>query len=360
MILGVAACLTLSNGAVHAQDVDSIVMTDAAAVPAGEDAPAEEPAAETTPAAAPAPETAAVPPAPTVPKTYTVQASDTMFSIAKRHGVSVDALLWANNLTDPNVIKQGQQLVIPPSTGKLHVAKDGDTLDSLAQTYSVSKTGIAAVNGLAEDATLKAGQRLLIPVKSGNGDPAFTPAPVAAASAEEPVPIPQIPTNAGTGSPTPPLISSIAPVIQVPGVMTAMGTPTVTVTNRKVPKLAWPVPNNPPKSGVSQGFRPGHTGIDIYTPEGTPIKAAAAGTVKMAAKNPDGFSGYGWIVIVDHGDGISTWYAHCGSFSVKDGDKVKAGDVLGAVGMTGRTTGPHLHFELRVSTSAVDPRLALP
>jgi murein DD-endopeptidase MepM/ murein hydrolase activator NlpD len=148
-------------------------------------------------------------------------------------------------------------------------------------------------------------------------------------------------------------------LIQVPGVITPTGAPSVTVTNRKVPKLAWPVPVNPPKSGVSQGFRPGHTGIDIYTPEGTAIKAAAGGTVKMAAKNPDGFNGYGWLVIVDHGDGISTWYAHCGSFNVKEGDKVKAGDVLGTVGMTGRTTGPHVHFELRVSASAVDPRLAL-
>ena len=281
-----------------------------------------------------------------------------MYSIAKKHGVSVDALLWANDLKDPNVLKAGQKLTIPPSTGKLHVTKDGDTLDSLASTYSVSKSGIAAVNGLSEDASLKTGQRLLIPVKGGSTEPAFAPGsvPVMAAAAEEPVSIPQ---NAGTGSPTPPVISAIAPVIQVPGVMTATGAPSVTVTNRKVPKLAWPIAVNPPKSGVSQGFRPGHTGIDIFTPEGTTIKAAAPGTVKMAAKNPDGFSGYGWLVIVDHGDGISTWYAHCGSFAVKEGEKVRAGETLGTVGMTGRTTGPHLHFELRVSASAVDPRLAL-
>jgi len=58
-----------------------------------------------------------------------------MYSIARKHGVSVDAVLWANNLTDANVLKQGQQLIIPPATGKLHIAKDGDTLDSLATTY---------------------------------------------------------------------------------------------------------------------------------------------------------------------------------------------------------------------------------
>jgi murein DD-endopeptidase MepM/ murein hydrolase activator NlpD len=336
--------LVVGGRAAHAEDVETV--SEAAAVPSDEDedAPSGEPAADTSPSA------------PVAPKTYTVQASDTMYSIAKKHGVSVDALLWANDLKDPDVLKAGQKLVIPPSTGKLYVAKDGDTLESLATTYGVSKSGIAAVNGLSEDGSLKVGQRLLIPVKSGSGDPAFTPVPLSAASAEEPVSIPQ---NAGTGSPTPPVISAIAPVIQVPGVMTATGAPSVTVTNRKVPKLAWPVTVKAPKSGVSQGFRPGHTGIDIFTAAGTPIKAAASGTVKMAEKNPDGFSGYGWIVIIDHGDGISTWYAHCGSFAVKEGEKVKAGDTIGTVGMTGRTSGPHLHFELRISTSAIDPRLAL-
>ncbi|MGE3269852.1 MAG: peptidoglycan DD-metalloendopeptidase family protein [Chloroflexota bacterium] len=345
LIAGVAAAAVLGQRSAFAEDAESVA--DTSAVPAAEN-PDEQPADG-------APEPTASSPAVT-PKTYTVQASDTMYSIAKRHGVSVDAILWANDLTDPNVLKQGQQLVIPPSSGKLHTVKDGDTLDSLSEKYSVSKTGIVTVNGLAEDASLRTGQRLLIPVKSNGGDPAFTPAPLAAASSEDAVPIPQ---NAGTGSPTPPVISTIAPLIQVPGVMTGTGAPSVTITNRKIPKLAWPIAVNPPKSGVSQGFRPGHTGIDIFSPEGTPIRAAAGGTVKMAEKNPDGFSGYGWIVILDHGDGISTWYAHCGDFSVKTGDKVKAGDKIGEVGMTGRTTGPHLHFELRISASAVDPRLAL-
>ena len=127
----------------------------------------------------------------------------------------------------------------------------------------------------------------------------------------------------------------MAPLLQTPGIMTATGAPSVTVTNRKVPKLAWPIPNNPPKIGVSQGFRPGHTGIDIFAPRGHADQSGSLRTVKMAEKNPDGFSGYGWIVIIDHGDGISTWYAHCGSFNVKTGDKVATGDTLATVGMTG-------------------------
>jgi murein DD-endopeptidase MepM/ murein hydrolase activator NlpD len=354
LLLGTAAVLTLKGQAVHAQDASSIEGTAALPPTEGSNAASDTPDSDVPADAAPAEATA-----PVVAKTYVVQAHDTLYSIAKRHGVSVDAVLWANDLTDANVVKQGQKLIIPPSTGKLHTVKDGDTVESLSQSYSVSMTGIAAVNGVAEDATLRPGQRLLIPVaiKPSSGEaPTFAPVTVSAASAEEPV---SIPANGGTGSPTPPLVSTVSPLTQVPGMMTATGAPSVTVTNRKVPKLAWPLQINSPKSGVSQNFRPGHTGIDIYAPEGTQIKAAAPGTVKMAEKYPDGFSGYGWIVILDHGDGITTWYAHCGSFEVKEGEKVKGGDVIGAVGMTGRTTGPHLHFELRVASSAVDPKLAL-
>jgi murein DD-endopeptidase MepM/ murein hydrolase activator NlpD len=366
-LIGAAALIAVDGQSVFAEDI-SVEATDAptppdaaAASPESTDAPpaaADAPAASSPPDA-PAPEAAAPPPPPVTAKTYVVQTGDTIYSIAKRNGVSVDAILWANKMTDPNVVKVGQTLTIPPSTGKLHTVKAGDTLDSLAQQYSVSKAGIATVNGLADGATLTAGQRLLIPVPltPGTGDPAFAPS-LTAASAGDPVPVP---ANAGTGSPVPPLVSTIAPMlIQSPSIITPTGAPTVTVTNKKVPKLTWPIAVAPPKTGVSQGFRPGHTGIDIYAPQGTTIGAAAPGTVKMAEKDPQGFTGYGWIVIVDHGDGISTWYAHLGGFSVKAGDVVRTGDNIGQVGMTGRTTGPHLHFELRVNATPIDPRLALP
>lgn len=371
VLFGAAAALAVERPVALAIEASA---SDVAAAPATEDGGGDPPptdaapAADAPPADASAPATAAAPasdaaapPATTAPvalKTYTVQAGDTMYSIAKKHAVSVDAVLWANNLTDANVLKAGQQLTIPPATGKLVIAKDGDTLDSLATTYSVSKAGIAAVNGLTEDATLKAGQRLLIPVTTKVTDPALPPTTLTAASSSDPVPI--APSDAGTGSPTPPQMSMVGALLQTPSILSSTGAPTVTVTNKKVPKLAWPITPNPPKTGVSQGFRPGHTGIDIYGPIGTPIMAAAAGTVKMAEKDPTGFSGYGWIVIIDHGDGISTWYAHCSGFNVKAGDKVKAGDTIAVVGVTGRVTGPHLHFELRIGATAVDPRLALP
>lgn len=353
LILGTAAVFVVERQSASAQESAPLINTPA---PAPEAAQGEEPPAEAPAADVPPPTEG--PPAIT-PTTYTVQSGDTLYSIAKKHSVSVDAVLWANNISDANVLKQGQKLVIPPSTGKLHTVKEGDSVETLATSYGVSKTGIMTVNGLTESSGLKPGQRLLIPVavKPSSGDPAFTPAPLQAASAEEPVPIPQ---DAGTGSPTPPSTSVLALMFSAtPGIMTPTGAPRVTVTNRTISKMDWPIPVNAPKSGISQKFRPGHTGVDIYAPQGTTIKAVASGTVKMAEKNPEGFNGYGWLIIVDHGDGISTWYAHCGSFAVKTGDKVKVGDTLGTVGMTGRTTGPHLHFEVRIAASAINPELAL-
>jgi len=373
LIASVAALIAIDRERAYADEAPmdgdgAPAMTDEASPPDAGPAPdsADAPPAATdapaaaSPAANPEPAASTTPAAPVTSKTYVVQTGDTMYSIAKKNSVSVDAILWANKLSDPNTLKVGQKLTIPPATGKLYVAKDGDTLDSLAQANSVSKAGIAVVNGLDEGASLTAGQRLLIPVstKPSSGDPSSAPAPLAAASASDSVPLP---TNAATGSPVPPVMSNIAPMlVQSPGIITPTGAPTVMVTNKKIPRLAWPIVVAPPKTGVSQGFHPGHTGIDIFAPEGTAVGAAASGTVKMAEKDPTGFTGYGWIVIVDHGDGISTWYAHLGGFAVKAGDKVLTGDKIGQVGMTGRTTGPHLHLELRVNTTPIDARLALP
>ena len=94
-----------------------------------------------------------------------------------------------------------------------------------------------------------------------------------------------------------------------------------------------------------------HPGIDIAAEEGTPIHAAAAGTVVQVG--PDG--GYGNVVVVDHGNGITSKYAHCSQTFAAVGQTVAAGDPIGAVGSTGRSTGPHLHFEVRVGNKPVDP-----
>ncbi|MBN2800864.1 MAG: peptidoglycan DD-metalloendopeptidase family protein [Deltaproteobacteria bacterium] len=95
-----------------------------------------------------------------------------------------------------------------------------------------------------------------------------------------------------------------------------------------------------------------HDGVDFAAPRGSPIRSVAAGVVRSATELP----GYGKVVIIDHGDGLETRYAHCDSFSVQEGDSVLAGEVIAGVGSTGNSTGPHLHFEVRKRGKALDPQ----
>ena len=105
--------------------------------------------------------------------------------------------------------------------------------------------------------------------------------------------------------------------------------------------------------GVSSKIRVStHTGLDIATATGTPIKAAADGTVTFAA-----YSGsYGYLVKIDHGNGVETWYGHTSKMLVKAGQEVKSGDTIALVGSTGNSTGPHLHFEVRINGEHVNPQ----
>lgn len=105
--------------------------------------------------------------------------------------------------------------------------------------------------------------------------------------------------------------------------------------------------------GVSSRIRVStHTGLDIATATGTPIKVVADGTVTLAQYT----GSYGYLVKVDHGNGIETWYGHTSKMYVKEGQEVKAGDVIALVGSTGNSTGPHLHFEIRINGEHVNPQ----
>jgi hypothetical protein len=99
-----------------------------------------------------------------------------------------------------------------------------------------------------------------------------------------------------------------------------------------------------------------HTGIDLGAASGTPVQAADGGTVVFADVSGSMTSGYGQLVIIDHGNGRETWYAHLNSMNVQEGQQVAPGDVLGSVGSSGGSTGPHLHFEVRENGEPVDPR----
>jgi murein DD-endopeptidase MepM/ murein hydrolase activator NlpD len=137
-----------------------------------------------------------------------------------------------------------------------------------------------------------------------------------------------------------------------------------TLTPRKVTpppdtqgKMTWPASGKVSSGfGARRGRRRVHSGIDIPMPSGTPIVAARDGVVQVIATSKDRrYRGYGNTVVIDHGGGIATWYAHCSKINVKKGQKVKQGDVVAFVGNTGRTTTHHVHFEVRKNGSAVNP-----
>ena len=105
------------------------------------------------------------------------------------------------------------------------------------------------------------------------------------------------------------------------------------------------------------GKRKGHTGMDLAVPTGTPIRAALPGTVTVSKYNA---GGYGYYVCIDHGNGLATLYGHCSKLLAKVGQTVEAGDIIALSGSTGRSTGPHLHFEVRVNGERTNPRAYLP
>ena len=120
--------------------------------------------------------------------------------------------------------------------------------------------------------------------------------------------------------------------------------------------MIWPV-NGAVSSGFGRrGRRSLHSGIDIPMPKGTSIRAARDGVVKLVASAKSrSFRGYGNVVILDHGGGISTLYAHCLNIKVRQGQRVRQGETLATVGRTGRATTNHVHFEVRVNGKPVDP-----
>jgi len=107
-----------------------------------------------------------------------------------------------------------------------------------------------------------------------------------------------------------------------------------------------------PRHGVAGRAHEFHTGLDIAAPTGTPVRAASSGVVRSAGSDGN----YGNAVVIDHGNGVTTRYAHNSALKVSVGQQVRAGDEIAAVGSTGRSTGPHLHFEVRVKGEHVDPR----
>lgn len=235
---------------------------------------------------------------------YRVEPGDTPGGIAERFGISLQTLLWANNLRNASTIKVGDELIILPVTGVQYEVKRGDTLESVAKKFKGDAGEITVFNGLAIGEVLTIGQVIIIP------DGEFAPAPAPR------------PSSGGA--------------VRVTGVPDYKGfymRPIVGGRNVRATKT------NP------HGLH-GYNGVDITNSCGVPVMASAPGTV-IVARTGGWNGGYGLYVVVTHANNTQTLYAHLSSLTVAAGDLINQGTAIGALGSTGNSTGCHVHFEIR-------------
>lgn len=233
---------------------------------------------------------------------YTVRQGDTLSDIAKMYDVTVNTILWANDLTKASAIRPGQTLIILPMSGVLHTVVAKDTLETIAKKYGGEVSEIALFNDLKPGAKLAIGDTIIVP----DGEMSFSTRPS---------------TN-NTSTQTARLVS-------------ASGGPDLGGYYKK-----------PFTNGVrTQGLH-GYNAVDYGLPIGTPIYAAAAGTV-IISKNSGYNAGYGNYVAIQHPNNTQTVYGHFTQTVVEVGQSVKQGQLIGYSGNTGKSTGPHLHFEIR-------------
>jgi murein DD-endopeptidase MepM/ murein hydrolase activator NlpD len=241
---------------------------------------------------------------------YKVEGGDTLYSIGTKFKISTDALQYVNGISESTVLQVGQELTIPPSLGLIHKVESGDTLSSIAKKYDVAPQAVADFNYLFSDSTLAVGSELVIPGAK----------------------VPQVVVPA-------PIIPGDIPSVTIPNVG----------PNKKL--CVWPTTVR----YISQNFFWYHNGIDIATPISgpmPPLLACTGGTVVRAGWDPFGL---GLHVRIDHGNGYETVYGHMSRIDVSYGEKVKRGEVIGLMGSTGNSTGPHIHFMVKYKGVALDP-----
>lgn len=258
--------------------------------------------------------------------TYIVQPGDTLSSIAALFSVTSNTILWANNLAKGAALHVGDKLVILPVTGINYTVKKGDTLESIAKAYGGDAGDIASYNGL-DNASLAVGAQIIIP----DGE---LPAPTVAASK----------TSTKSTASTKVLSSSHASGSIIPDAHNpaepSHGVGPVGSASQIAYYIA-PVAHYIQTQGIH-----GYNAVDLAAPSGTPIVAAATGDV-IVARAGGWNGGYGSYVVITHANGSETLYAHMSKVAAYDGEHVVQGQVIGYVGTTGDSTGPHVHFEIR-------------
>lgn len=245
---------------------------------------------------------------------YIVEAGDSLGKIAYEFGVSIPTIMWENNLTLNSIIRPGNVLKIPPTTGIMHIVKKGDTLSKIASLYQAENLEIIKFNNLNETgADLKVGEKIMVP---------------------------------GGVRPT----QSIA-VSKTTAIRTAV--PSRSLSLPSLSGYVWPAAVRL----ITQyyGFR--HHALDIAGGNKlTPIYATKAGVVEVSQCGWN--SGYGCYIIINHGNGVKSLYGHNSKLLVSAGDYVETGQTISLMGNTGKVrgvTGIHLHFEILINGGRVNP-----
>ncbi|GIK65104.1 MAG: hypothetical protein BroJett018_28980 [Chloroflexota bacterium] len=263
---------------------------------------------------------------------YVIQQGDTLDGITKKFDLEdVCTIIWSNDRNKVNPPRVNAEIVIPPTDGVFAKVREPITIKELAEATKVDPSVIidSAYNtqllGATADSMLVEGVSVLVPGGNGGDCNVWQPAPIVAG-------------DGSTGS-------SVSGGVANSGLWGC---------NAQVTTTGFPVqvPVPPGTYEFWQGFSGSHTGVDLAAPVGTTIMAAGSGTVIFAGWNQ---YGYGKVVVIAHGSSYSL-YAHMDSYSVSCGQSVSQGQAIGTIGMTGRTSGPHLHFEIRDSNfQAMDP-----
>ncbi len=226
---------------------------------------------------------------------YVVREGDALSQIAQMYGVTTNTILWANDITKATEIKAGDTLVILPIVGVQHTVAKGETLGSIVKKYGADLTEVLSYNDLTSQDTLTVGDELIIP----GGELHTQKRPTQAA----------VPTKTSGKKSTSNFTNPAAGAIKTQGIH-------------------------------------GYNGVDLAAALGTAIRAAAGGQV-IVSKGAGWNGGYGNYIVIKHDNGTQTLYAHLNSNSVSAGEWVDQGQTIGAMGNTGKSTGVHLHFEVR-------------
>jgi murein DD-endopeptidase MepM/ murein hydrolase activator NlpD len=237
--------------------------------------------------------------------THVVAAGETLSAIASAYGVTVTTVAQSSGVVNPNRIYPGQTLVFPSVDGVLHQVRSGESLSLIVRLYRVDPEPVIAANKIIDPNSLAAGTTLIIP-----------------------------------GA----VIKSTTSAASMAAVSSTSGSAVSSV------QFIWPL-----RGTISSYYGPRwgsfHTGIDIAGSAGATIRAAAAGRVTYSGW----YGRYGRTVIIDHGGGFSTLYSHASTLLVDKGQDVSQGQAIATVGSSGNSTGPHLHFEVRVNGQARNP-----